>query len=182
MNFTEKYSKNVYSQNGEDGILQEIIQRTGLKGTAIEFGGHDGFFCSNVRNLDWKILQYDIDPKGDVILMTVTEDNINDLPTCELMSIDIDGNDYNVWKSLKQAPDIVVIEINSSLPPSQDVFHPSHGCNYSKMVKLGLDKGYFLIGHTGNLVFLLNKYRDLFPEIEGNGLNNYWLYFNSSWL
>jgi hypothetical protein len=187
LTFIKEYSRNFFSQNGEDGVINEICKRIKLSGVAIEFGGHDGYFCSNVRLLaewdKWKILQYDIDPgNAEVIEKAITDENINDLPTCQLMSIDIDGNDFNVWKGLKSTPDVIIIEINSGLRPMEDFFHPSHGSNYSQMVKLGIEKGYFLIGHTGNLIFVLNKYRDLFPEIEGDGLSNYWLYFNSSWL
>ena len=43
--FAKKYAKNVHSQNGEDGIIEELINRiqpTEL--TAVEFGCPDYYF------------------------------------------------------------------------------------------------------------------------------------------
>ena len=44
------YAKNVYSQNGEDGILKEILLRLGKlhsANTFVEFGAWDGVYLSN---------------------------------------------------------------------------------------------------------------------------------------
>jgi len=47
-----KYSKNYYSQNGEDGILLEIFNRLQIEnGYACEFGAWDGKHLSNTFNL-----------------------------------------------------------------------------------------------------------------------------------
>jgi hypothetical protein len=64
------------------------------------------------------------------------------------------------------------------------VYHNSidQGASYKTMVELGIEKGYFLLAHTGNLVFVDKQYRKLFPEIQGDGLKNADLYFNRSWL
>lgn len=51
-NFYEEYKANVFSQNGEDGILQEILRRLGIKkGYACEFGAWDGKHLSNTFKL-----------------------------------------------------------------------------------------------------------------------------------
>ena len=43
-----KYRKNVYSQNGEDGILEEVIKKLNIhNGTFVEFGAWDGKYLSN---------------------------------------------------------------------------------------------------------------------------------------
>jgi hypothetical protein len=45
-----KFKNNVYSQNGEDGIIQELILRMEISlenGWAVEFGAWDGMYCSN---------------------------------------------------------------------------------------------------------------------------------------
>ncbi len=43
---------NKYSQNGEDGILQDVFQKLNItNGKCCEFGSHDGYFCSNTRLL-----------------------------------------------------------------------------------------------------------------------------------
>ena len=48
------YKKNIYSQNGEDGVILEIIDRIFPKKknlNVVEFGAHDGKYCSNTYNL-----------------------------------------------------------------------------------------------------------------------------------
>ena len=49
------------------------------------------------------------------------------------------------------------------------------------MVILGSLKGYFLLCHTGNLIFIQHEYKHLFPEIVGNPLFDYKDYFDYSW-
>lgn len=175
--FREKYSRNDYSQNGEDGIIEECIKRIDLKnGVAVEFGAPTKKYCSNIysiykrkffydKNDAWVFHWLDCDPQDTGIdKVTITPENVNELPKCDVLSIDIDGNDYEVWKAYKGKPAIVIIEINSGLDPEKDFFDSNEGCNFSKMIKLGWSKDYFLLCHTGNMVFVDRKYLDLFPE------------------
>src|SRR5947209_3890120 len=47
-----KYCKNIYSQNGEDGILEQLMRELGIvAGTFCEFGASDGITSSNTYNL-----------------------------------------------------------------------------------------------------------------------------------
>lgn len=47
-----KYASNVYSQNGEDGIIKKLLEDLDIKkGTLVEFGAWDGVYLSNVCNL-----------------------------------------------------------------------------------------------------------------------------------
>lgn len=185
LDFVNKYAKNVYSQCGEDGIIEEVISRIGLiGGVTIEFGAPTREYCSNTFALHnvWKKYFYDINPSDpNVIKKEITEANINDLPACTILSMDTDGMDYRLWQAYRGRPDIVIIEINSSLPPDRDYYNPISGSSYKLMVELGIRKGYFLLCHTGNTIFLLHKYRHLFPEIIGDGLTNWKEYFNCSW-
>lgn len=188
LTFVEKYGWNTFSQNQEDGLIEECLLRINpaLK-VAVEFGGADGRYCSNTAYLkhyeNWKVYMYDIAPQSPAVEQKeITPANVNDLPECSVLSIDIDGNDYEVWKAYKGAPDIVVIEINSSLPPMVDHFSMERGSSYVCMLWLGMTKGYFLLVHTGNLVFVRNEHRSLFPEIISDGLENYTDYFNTNWL
>src|SRR5438046_5120548 len=100
LEFIKQYSKNIYSQNGENGILNEFIKRLKiLNGISVEFGAADGYYCSNTRELierGWRGYMYDINGSGQVINKMITPENVNDLPPCGLLSIDIDGNDYAV--------------------------------------------------------------------------------------
>lgn len=185
LTFASRYARNTYSQNGEDGIIAECLKRIkpGLT-VSVEFGAPDRFFCSNTAALpdDWAKHYYSIDASDGVEAKTVTPDNVNELPVCSVLSIDIDGNDYNVWEAYSGKPDIVIIEVNSSFAPY--VYHWSldRGSSYSTMNKLAEGKGYFLLCHTGNCIFIRNDHRGLFPEITLDPMINHSAYFNSSWL
>lgn len=186
LTFVEKYKGGVYSQNGEAGIIDEYIRRIGfISGTAIEFGAPTKKYCSNIYHLiekGWRCLYYDIEPReGGITKMEINTENVNELPNCTIISMDTDGLDYALFMAYNKQPDIIIIEINSSLPPMQYHYHKSNGASYISMLKLGISKGYFLLCHTGNMIFVLYKYRRLFPEIVGDGVDNYTEYFNTSW-
>jgi len=81
----------------------------------------------------------------------------------DLLSIDVDFNDYWVWKAVKDYfPRVISIEYNACYPPteSKTVPYDSHGkwdkrTNYFgasllALVKLGLSKGYTLVGCDSN--------------------------------
>lgn len=74
----------------------------------------------------------------------------------EVLSIDIDGFDYHVWRTLRTyRPIIVIIEIDSSIPPGPERIHgEGQNTSFSAMLKLGQDKGYTLVAHTGNMIFV----------------------------
>jgi hypothetical protein len=163
------FKSNTYSQNGEDGILQEVFKRLNItKGNACEFGSADGYFCSNTRlfiDQGWECVMLDM-----VNGQFVTPENVNELVPAklDLLSIDIDGNDYAVWAAYQGYAKVVVIEINSSLDPEIDYFTKEHGANFSIMEKLAYSKGYFLLAHTGNMIFVDKEVVELFPDKDHN--------------
>ena len=175
----KNYSSNTHSQNGEDGIIAECLKRIKPKlKTAVEFGGADGYYCSNtalLRDQGWTVKMYDLRVcSPHVEQREITPGNINDLPKCSVMSIDTDGPDWELWKAYNGKPDIVVIEINSGLNPDVDFYTPDKGANFSIMNKLAEQKGYFLLCHTGNCIYVLDKHKKLFPDADQE--------FNRSWL
>lgn len=201
MRIFDKYKGNKYSQNGEDLILEEIFKRLKIKkGNCCEFGAANGMYCSNTFALieqGWKGKMIEVDASFAKALIDntmkygvelyfgkVTPENANLLipGSLNLLSIDCDNPDWHIWKAYTGIADVVVIEINSSIAPGIEMIPGSAGASYTSMVKLGIEKGYFLLAHTGNLILILNKHRDLFPEIEGDGLTNADLYFDKSWL
>ncbi len=101
----------------------------------------------------------------------------------ELLSIDIDGFDYQVWKSLaKYQPKIVIIEINSSVHPSNaaHIHCPGmyEGTGFQPTFELGIEKGYTFVLHTGNMFFVRN---DLYEKLNmqySSPLEN----FRTDWL
>lgn len=174
-----QYKKNIsYSQFGEEGLLQEIIRR--IKPSllyAVEFGGHDGYFCSNtalLRDQGWQVNMYDIEPRSSLVMkFEITPENVNSaVRPCTVLSIDCDGPDYELWRAYNGKPDVVIIEINSSKDPDLDHYDKDTGANYSIMKKLGEEKGYFLLCHTGNMIFILNKHKKLFPDRDETFIGN----------
>lgn len=202
LDFVNKYARNVHSQNGEDGIIIECVKRMGITGGhCVEVGGNDGLWMSNTRllieygwsgsfiesdyNLYLKCKENWQGKDVKVICSLVDGKNINAFvdDSCDVLSLDTDGNDYQIFIGLKAKPKIVIIEIDSSIPPDRDAFNSDGGAGYRPMVNLGMEKGYRLLCHTGNLIFIDKQYKDMFPEIKGkHPLIESELYFNCSWL
>ena len=141
----ERSGFKVYSQNDEDGIIQEIFNRIGtLNKSFIEFGVENGIE-NNTRYLlqkGWQGLWLEGNKKQitkihntfasflergvlNIKQTIVTRENINDsisgssLPReLDLLCIDIDGNDLYVWDAITcVSPRVVVIEYNAKFPP-----------------------------------------------------------------
>lgn len=202
LSFLNKYGGNVHSQNGEDSLVSEIFRRMGITtGHAVEIGGNNGLWLSNTRYLieqGWSGLfveaNYDLyleskanwahNPKVRSQCSAVSEQNINAFvdERCDLLSLDTDGGDFLMFEALKAKPKIVIVEIDSSIPPDSDERNSDGGVGYKPMVELALSKGYFLLCHTGNLILIDEEWRYLFPEAAEHPLVYSHLYFNRSWL
>lgn len=184
------YEGSVYSQNGEDGILRELFLRLGyLDPFLVEFGAGDGLISNSalwVRQYKWNALLIEGDPSNcasieqtigrregvTVVNSLVTVDNIVDLfqrnnvpREFDLLSIDIDGNDYWLWEALADyRPRVVVIECNRTIkPPGLWVmaYNPNHawdpvnssaytGASLESLARLGKRLGYALLGTDSN--------------------------------
>ena len=198
------YELRVYSQNGEDGILLYIFSKIGVTNrTFVEFGVGEGKQCNTANlclNFGWHGLMMDGSRshaysalryyrrlgKGaaDVKILhcNVTAENINSTllenglgGDIDLLSIDIDGNDYWVWKAIDGiAPRVVVIEYNALLGYSQSStvkYEPNferfgtdrsgiyHGASLAALERLGASKGYVLLGcdSSGVNAFFVRK-------------------------
>lgn len=139
------YANNVTSQNGEDGIIQYIIENLSpIPKVCLEIGAWDGKFLSNTYSLwhesDWKGILIEANKeKYEAIKKTYStfdmlafnqfitskgENSIDSLfkkqkidPNVGLMSVDIDSHDYYVWKYMEYVnPSIIIIEHNPSIP------------------------------------------------------------------
>jgi hypothetical protein len=130
----------IYSQWGEDGILEWLIQRLPISSKRfIEFGVQD-YSEANTRflliNRNWKGLVMDGSPHNmdrvrtddlywrhdlSAVCAFIDRDNITELIATNgfsgpigVLSVDIDGNDYWVWEAVECAhADIVVCEYNA---------------------------------------------------------------------
>jgi hypothetical protein len=176
------FEKRASSQNGEDGILREILNRVGAGSRFfVEFGVETGVECNCAllaREEGWQglfleseealfrslVQNYRDRPGARCVQARVTSASIEALleahsvpPEFDLLSIDIDGNDYWVWAAIRRwRPRIVVIEYNASHPPPrrwvmcEDVNYRWNGTNYhgaslASLAALGRAKGYTLV-------------------------------------
>jgi hypothetical protein len=192
------FRHNINSQNGEDGILEELMKRLNIhSGYVCEFGAWDGIHLSNTFNLiqkGFKSVLIEGDPEKFKDLEKLVEryptitpicefvDHIKDSPNSldkllqrtqipidfDVLSIDIDSFDYQVWDSLQYyRPKIVIIEINS-VTPFLDINHihtPGvyEGTGFGPTFLLGKKKGYRFLTWTGNMFFIRE---DLYPQLE----------------
>jgi len=187
------YRKRIYSQTIEDGIIEGIFDNIGTTNKYfVEFGAWDGIAFSNTARLridqGWNGLLLEgnkekADKLDYVQHAFITAENINDLfdkhnvpESFDLLSIDLDGNDYWVWKALDESrfrPRVVVAEFNCNFPnqrdskaikynPTLDSTVPSiyyYGASIPAFKKLGESKGYSLIFRVNNhnLFFVDNE-------------------------
>jgi hypothetical protein len=141
----------VFSQFGDDGIIQYLIKKLAIEvDTFIEFGV-ENYNESNTRfllqNNNWKGLvidgaQSNIDyiKKSDnywkhnlqAVCEFITAENINHIIRSAgitgeigLLHVDIDGNDYWVWQAIDCVnPVIVILEYNSLFGPERKITIP----------------------------------------------------------
>lgn len=190
----------VFSQFGDDGIIQWLIHRLpGLSESFVEFGVQD-YRESNTRflliNDNWCGLVMDssqrninlikrdeISWRHDIqsVCAFVTAENINELLLAHgfngevgLLHIDIDGNDYWVWRALTMLrPAIAVIEYNSVFGAERAITVPYDpefkrggaisnlyfGASLPALCDLAEEKGYDFIGTNSagnNAYFVLS--------------------------
>lgn len=177
----------VFSQNGEDGILLWLLAQTGAAvKTFIEIGVENALECNTAILafvLGWDGLMVEADARGAEAARRVVErmlrgrrnqveirqeyvrpETMNRLAgdsPVGVLSIDVDGMDYWLWKAMEAAaPDIVIIEYNASMGPQESITvpyrtdfaaseaHPSgyyHGASLAALEKLGRAKSYSLV-------------------------------------
>ena len=179
--------RQIHSQSGEDGILEEIFSRIGVGVRSfVEFGAGDGTANNTIALLDrgWSGLWIEAGGEKNALLRAsyapeIAEGRLNllpDLVTAEnvealfrraavplepdLLSIDIDSNDYWVWKAVVGfRPRVVVIEYNAIYPPKTEwvrAYDPRarwdgtsyFGASLKSLELLGASKGYGLVGCT----------------------------------
>jgi len=190
----------LHSQNQEDGILWGLFQQIGVTNARFvelgsgSSGGNAAMFAAEYG---WTGLMVEGDrekadyaarkfPRVDVVCDWIKPETINALLAqhgctgeVDLFSLDIDGNDYWVWKEVTAcSPRVVVLEYNSMFGPDRAVTIPydpgfsrrDHrfcyfGASLAALTKLSAKKGYRLVATepTGVNAFFLRH--DVAPEI-----------------
>jgi hypothetical protein len=178
----------VYSQFGEDGVLQWLLHRVPVpRRYFVEFGvedyteattrwlasrhGWEGLVLdgseSNVERIRSSRLSWS--NRLTAVSAFVTAENIDELLAANgavgdigVLSVDIDGNDYWVWKAITCIrPAIVVVEYNHRWGPDRSVTipydprfyrraahwsHVYYGASLAALCRLGEEKGYDFVG------------------------------------
>jgi hypothetical protein len=204
----------VFSQNGEDGVIAEMFDRIGTTNCCfVEFGVEDGLECNTrflAEVLGWSGVYFEPDPGAvhklrqrlaprpdlRVVDRAVTAENVNVLfaqagvpSEPDLISIDVDGQDYWIWKAMSARPRVLVIEYNSALDPEARLVETCgtpwqaekteyFGASLGAMESLGAAKGYRLVyaDLAGvNLFFVRDDCNGEFGPPLRRGVN-YWLH------
>jgi hypothetical protein len=187
------YEFSIFSQNGEDGVLQEIFHRIGTTnqffvevGASVNesntvfladiLGWRGILFDASQSEADSLALKYSSSDRVIVKRAFVDAENVNELLSSnnipkhpDLMSLDIDGNDFWVWAALEVIrPRVLIVEYNAHVSPATMAVQPYapdipwdgssfFGASLASFRTLGQTKGYRLvhIDSTGiNLIFV----------------------------
>ena len=205
--YLRQFASSVTSQYGEDGIIAKILELIGsVQPWCVEFGAWDGKHLSNtwdlINNKGWSgaliegdraryeaLVESHRARAGEVFVEHAVVgwegpnslDNVlsrTPVPTIfDVLSIDIDGNDWHVWNSLQQyRPRLVVTEFNPSASnefyfiqdPDESL---NQGASLLAFIDLAKRKGYELVATTyANGFFVL---AEDFPKvnIEDNSID-----------
>ncbi len=205
-----------FSQNGEDGLLLYVFSLIGMGGRrCVEICGADGLECNTANliiNHGWHGLLFDGNDQliergrkfyaeqGDTrffpptfVHAWITRDNINNFiqnagftGEIDLLSLDIDGNDYWIWNAINVVrPRVVIAEFQciwgadeAVTVPYADDFQPKFidgfglycGASLPAFVKLAKSKGYRLVGVQNlgfNAIFVADGVGEkVLPEVD----------------
>lgn len=201
-----------YSQFEEDGILLYVFSLiTPINRTCVEICAGDGRECNTTNlivNHGWWGHLFDGNPENvhsgreffresaDTFLYPprfshawITAENVNTViersgarGPIDLLSLDIDGMDYWVWKAISVIdPQVVICETHNPIPATEALTVPydanfvfqsenHRGASLAAMCKLGNQKGYRLIGthRFGFNAFFMKRGvgEAFFPEVE----------------
>lgn len=190
----EAHASSIYSQGGEDGVLLRLFERIGVAHRYfVEFGAWDGLHLSNTANLrlhhgfEGLLMEGSDRADGDLVKRErVDAENVEPLfekygvpRDFDLLSIDIDGNDYWVWNAIERyRPRAVIVEYNVFFMPEtaktiaydpghgwdKERYGLYHGASLAAFHKLAISKGYSLAytePYCPNAIFVRNE---LLPE------------------
>jgi hypothetical protein len=201
-----------FSQVDEDGLILFLIAALGIsQGVFLDIGAADGINsnCANLAlNFGWRGTFID-GSEADIargrayyerhpdtwlypptfIHCMVNRENINQTlieasvpPEVDLMSIDIDGNDYWIWEAITAtSPKVVIIEThvefgfnNIVVPYDKDHVYPGlhpdyFGASPVAMERLARRKGYRLVGANRlgfNTIYIRDGLAPMLPAVS----------------
>jgi len=191
-----------HSQWGEDGLLEYVLSKLPISNNQlVEFGAWDGKYLSNsfhlIQKFNYSALLIEMDTgrfqelernmlpyqsvclnlmvgyQGDSKLDSILAKSGIPLDF-DLLSVDIDGNDYQVWEAMViYKPKVVIIEMNSSIFPGKVTINdPDHtfelfvsGSSITALNHLAQAKGYKMIANVGcNAIFVREELYGIFHK------------------
>jgi len=174
------FRKNINSQNGEDGVIEQIFKMINVtNGNFIEFGAWDGKHLSNTLKLfheGWSGIFIEGDKEKFKVLVdnfgkytniscinklvgysdydsldTIIEDSPFKNKAFDFISIDVDGLDYFIFEKLnKYLPKVICIEVSSG-----------HSPNFSKVLSENIAKNN--VGQSIEVMTRMAKEKGYFP-------------------
>ena len=155
------FARNVYSQFGEDGILEVILSKFPETNCwCVEFGAWDGRLMSNtchlIQSKNYRAVLIEADSRkfkelaanysGNRSVTTVCalvdwqDHKLDDILASteiprdfDLLCIDVDGNDYHIWAATHlYSPKVVCIEFNPTV---------ATGIEFVQKAKAGISQG-----------------------------------------
>ncbi|HLA91766.1 MAG TPA: FkbM family methyltransferase [Gemmatimonadaceae bacterium] len=195
--FRSDSGRSQFGEDGILEQIFEIIPESDQNHWCCEFGAWDGEHCSNTNHLildkGWKGVLIEADEerfrqltrtyrgveRAVLVNRLVTTAGASTLDkildqagapkSIDLLSIDVDGNDFHLWASLQSyRPKVVVIEFNPCIPNNIEfVQKPDsslrHGSSIRSMTNLASSKGYELICvNAENAFYVEREYFSLF--------------------
>lgn len=190
----------LHSQNSEDGMLLALFRQIGVTGkrfVELGSGSSGGNAAMFATEFGWTGLMVEGDagkaamaarryPRVTAVCAWITPESVNQLleqhgftGEVDLLSVDVDGNDYWVWQALTACSGrVVMLEYNSMFGPDRAVTIPydpqfnrrDHrfcyfGASLAGLTRLSASKGYRLVAvdPTGVNAFFVRN--DVAPEI-----------------
>ncbi len=198
----EKHEVKIFSQSGEDGIIQFILSKIRSKNRSFVEFGCENYVESNTRYLmfndNWKGLIIDSDKENikeikesyyfwkfelTAICSFISKENIREIinkngfaKNLGILSIDIDGNDYWILKEIKDlSPDIIICEYNSLLG-SEKAITLKYNKNYRREIN-SINKINYGVSIQAIHKILKNEY----ILVYGNSFGNNVFYVNKKY-
>jgi Methyltransferase FkbM domain len=192
-----EHRHNVFSQFGEDGIIETIFRATGeTTRWCCEFGAWDGMHHSNTRRLvdaGWNAVLIEADPHKFaelrrnnasnprvVPVRAMVDSETNRLesiladagaPELDLLVIDIDGPDYEVFESLQIRPRVICVEVvpghdpESRTPVPREVAANTIGQPLGLFYDTAVERGYRLVSYYVNAFFVREDAAGSLPSL-----------------
>ncbi len=186
----EEYEKSIYSQQGEDGVIERIFDVIGTDSRfCVDIGAYDGRITSNVMHLEdqgWtacklegsEVADSDEAKRNGVKKHWVTKENVGELleryevpKNLDFLSLDIDSIDYWVLKGLLDGgwrPRAMVTEYNGGYGPILPVV-------VEYPIPENLQWGDYYGASLAAFYYLLKEYDYHLVYCENEGVNAFWV-------